>query len=141
MTAAGIDPEVLRRLEDLLHVFGRVPRAQVLDALKSTDFTNLMRSPEQRYARAGFPTKVVESLSNSTPVICNLTSDLGRYLRDGENSLLVEDCTPEALARVLAKAVALTQEQRAAMQARALASAEADFLDTGYLDVLDGLCR
>jgi hypothetical protein len=69
---------------------GRIPRPQVLEELSKADFTVLMRSEEQRYAKAGFPTKFVESLATATPVIANSTSDLGMYLKDGENGYVVK---------------------------------------------------
>ena len=53
---------------------------------------------------AGFPTKVVESLALGTPVITNLTSDLGFCVFDGRNGVILDarseqDASPEAVAR------------------------------------------
>lgn len=115
MIAAGIGSEVLDKLEKQLVIHGRVSHDEVLRILKGTHFTLLMRSPEQRYAKAGFPTKVVESLSRSTPVICNLTSDLGEHLTDGVDSLIVEECNPQSLFQQLAKAITMKHEQRVTM--------------------------
>lgn len=112
LAAMGVNPTVLQTIESSLVMRGRVTRDEVLETLKSADFTVLMRSPTLRYAKAGFPTKAVESLSHSTPIIANLTSDLHRYLVDGVNALIVEDCTPEALAKVLKKAIRLTVDER-----------------------------
>ena len=74
-----------------------------------------MRSETQRYAQAGFPTKSTESLSHATPMIANITSDLGKYLVDGYNSLIVSDNTPESLETVLKKAISLSKVERAQM--------------------------
>lgn len=112
---SGIAPSVLQSVEDSIVIHGRVKREEVLDLLKTADFTILMRSAEHRYAKAGFPTKAVESLSHSTPIIANLTSDLHRYLVDGVNSLIVEDCSPEALVKTLRRAIDLSMEEREQM--------------------------
>ena len=68
-----IDEETLNKIKDNIKVLGRVPREIVLENLKQADFTVLLRSPVQRYAQAGFRTKVVESLASATPVILNIT--------------------------------------------------------------------
>lgn len=111
----GVSQETINIVKNALIFYGRVPRSKVLEVLKETDFTILMRSEEQRYAKAGFPTKLVESLSHSTPMIANITSDMERYLSDGYNALIVSQCDPEALAIVLKKAIKLSLEQRIQM--------------------------
>ncbi|MFG1779340.1 glycosyltransferase [Micromonospora sp. NPDC049048] len=108
-----------RQLRDLLgteppemvEVVGRVPQWTVPQLLREADFSVLLRPPA-RYANAGFPTKVCESMANGTPVICNLTSDLGRYLEDGVNALVCADHSVNALAATLHRAVRLTAEER-----------------------------
>lgn len=88
------------------HVFfrGRVTREEVMRFLKNADFTILFRLSNERYARAGFPTKVVESLATGTPVLCNLSSDLELYLNDGFNSVIVDKldpiCCADAIRRI-----------------------------------------
>lgn len=106
---------------------GRVSRDEVLKQLEKTDFTVLLRSSELRYAKAGFPTKVVESLATATPVICNITSDLGDYLISGENSLIVEACTAEAFETTLQKALALSFEEKQTLCYNARKTAEREF--------------
>jgi glycosyltransferase involved in cell wall biosynthesis len=96
VNTCGVSQQVLDKLGNSLKAVGRIPRDGVLKNLEEADFTVLMRSPDQRYAKAGFPTKVVESLSSGTPVICNITSDLGDYIRDGENGIVVDRCSAEA---------------------------------------------
>ena len=139
MLAAGIGSEVLDKLEKQLVIHGRVSHDEVLRILKGTHFTLLMRSPEQRYAKAGFPTKVVESLSMSTPVICNLTSDLGEYLVDDENALLVEECSPNALQRQLYRASRMSKAQLLDMCCNACETASKRFNYVAFLSALKKL--
>jgi glycosyltransferase involved in cell wall biosynthesis len=108
-------------------LLGRISHDEVLKNLEEADFTVLMRSETQRYARAGFPTKVVESLASATPVICNITSDLGNYLVDGENSMIVSGCTAESFAITLKRILALSQVEKAAMKISARKTAEKNF--------------
>ena len=111
----GISEETFNKIQPCLAISGRVPRTAVLEQLKKTDFTILVRSPKQRYAKAGFPTKAVESLSRSTPMIANVTSDLGQYLVDGYNSFIVNECTAESLAVELRRALDLSLSERQQM--------------------------
>ncbi len=115
MLKNGFSSEMIKNLGVSLKVYGRVSREQVFEVLKRSDFTVLVRAENQRYSKAGFPTKVVESLSHSTPVIANITSDLDRYLLDGYNSLIIDNCTPEDIVSVLRKAISLSADERKQM--------------------------
>lgn len=115
-------------LPTCVHAHGRVSRAEVVKALRKSDFTILMRDPSKRFAQAGMPTKITESLGSGVPVIANLTSDLGKYLVDGVNAFIVDRFAADALACVLRKALVTTHEDRLSMREAARASAE-DALD------------
>ena len=133
----GVEPAYIEKLGDKLCCMGRVPRERVLQELKKADFTILMRSSKQRYAKAGFPTKFVESLATATPVIANLTSDLHMYLKDGENGYAVPDESADSLAKVLMQALELTHEERCNMQKKARESAEIFFDYRQYVDSIE----
>lgn len=75
----------------LLHFYGRISRNDVLNLYKNMDFSLLFRDSQLRYSKAGFPTKVVESLFCGVPVLCNLSSDLGDYLLHNFNSFVVKE--------------------------------------------------
>ena len=137
MIAAGISSEVLNKLENQLVIHGRVSHDEVLRILMGTHFTLLIRSPEQRYAKAGFPTKVVESLARSTPVICNLTSDLYLYLIDNENALLINNGDCYTLSGVLEKAICMSEQERARMCREAAVAAFEKFYQNNYLKQLE----
>lgn len=120
-----------------VHAHGRVPRAEVITALESADFTILMRDPSMRFAQAGMPTKVTESLGCGTPVIANITSDLGDYLVDGRNSLLVGDYSSKACAQAVKRAVNLTLDERLSMRREAFKSMRSGLDYRVYVDVLE----
>ena len=129
----GVSQVTIDSIRSSLIFYGRVPRLRVLEVLKQSDFTVLMRSETQRYAKAGFPTKLVESLSHSTPVIANLTSDMELYLKDGNNSLIVPECTSEALVKVLQKAIELPLKTRREMCENAYQTAKTKFYYTNFI--------
>lgn len=137
----GVPQETIDLLSTTLNVYGRVPRSKVLEVLTKSDFTILMRSDTQRYAKAGFPTKAVESLSHSTPVIANLTSDLHRYLYDGANALIVKDCTPESLAAVLRTAIQLSLKERNQMCKNAYNTAADMLYYKNFIPVLEKIMK
>lgn len=116
------------RLQGCLRILGRVPREKVLQELRTKHFTVLMR-PVSRYSMAGFPSKIPESLAAGVPVMGNVTSDLGDYLCDGSNALLVGDASSFALSQALRRAIALKAYQLDGMSdsARDLAVSKFDY--------------
>ena len=71
-----------------------------------------------------------------TPVIANLTSDIGKYLQDGENGIVCENETPKACAVALKKALLLTDEEKTNMRAKAFSTAEVGFNYLAYTEAL-----
>ncbi len=61
------------------------------------------------------------------PVICNLTSDIGLYVHDGQEGLVVKDCSAEAFAEGLRRALSLSPDERNRMRSRARQRAETSF--------------
>ncbi len=135
----GVDEEILQSLNNIIVYKDRVKREEVLKNLEEADFTVLIRSPYQRYAKAGFPTKVVESLASGTPVICNLTSDLVDYIKDGENGIIVEECSAEAISISIKRALTITFEHRKMMYKNARKCAEESFDYTLYTEIIRGI--
>lgn len=125
-----------RDLPAAVEVLGRVPQEKVAEYVAMADFSVLLREPAH-FANAGFPTKFVESLANGTPVIANLTSDLGLYLQDGIDGLVCSDHSVEAFVVALKRALALTKEQKRAMRVEARRQAEIAFDFREYADGLD----
>lgn len=134
-----IAPEVIDACSDVLELCGRVPRAEVLRLMEEADFVLLPRDASLRYAKAGFPSKVVEALANATPIFCNISSDLGEFLTDGENSVISESHRPEDIAKAIKRAVRLTPEQKNNMSKNALETAKNHFDYRLYAEVLDKL--
>ena len=135
----GVNLQALEKCGTAINCLGRVSREEVLRNLSQADYTLLLRSAQQRYAQAGFPTKVVESLATATPVVTNLTSDLGLYLRDGENAIIIQGDSKEEVRIAIEKAVAVSADQRTQMQKNARKTAEESFDYRHYLQHMQKL--
>lgn len=118
----GSNSGLLEQLKDSIAFHGRVNPDEVLALLANADFSFLIR-PDMKYAHAGFPSKFVESLSAGLPVICNLTSDIGMYLKDGQNGFVMNDTSVESFVECVRKASFLSEEKR--MQMKLAAKTEA----------------
>ncbi|MDR6904805.1 glycosyltransferase involved in cell wall biosynthesis [Agromyces sp. 3263] len=115
-----------------MHWHGRLDHSAARQLVAGSDFVVLQR-PEARYAKAGFPTKIVESLWMGTPVMANNSSDLAAYLVEGFNAASVEDDSPGALARTVRRQlVEKSSFERAAIQE----AARRDFASSRFTDVL-----
>lgn len=122
----GPDGELLETLHESLHFTGRLPHREALRKLAQADFSILLR-PDAQFANAGFPTKLVESLAMGVPVICNLTGDIGLYVKDGCEGIVVPDCTPEAFAGGIRRILSMSLDERLAMRRHARNRAEVSF--------------
>jgi glycosyltransferase involved in cell wall biosynthesis len=111
----GKNVPMLDALGEAVVYHGRVPHPMAIALVAQADFSILVR-PDERFAHAGFPTKLVESLSLGVPVITNLTSDIGEYVRDCKEGIVLEGCDPEAFAVGVRKALAMPREQWSAMR-------------------------
>ena len=118
-----------------VEVLGRMPQDNVAKIVQQADFSVLLREP-LRFAQAGFPTKFVESMSNGTPVIANLSSDLGTYLHDGIEGFVCRDHSVDAFAESLHRALLLPAAERLKMRFAARKQAEHSFCFSTYTNVL-----
>lgn len=105
-----------KELSERIQFLGRVSQDDVPSYYAIADFMLLLREPTRK-SNAGFPTKFSESFTSGTPVIANLTSDLGKYIQDGKTGFVVDEPSEEALYRTLKdRVLVLTREQIATMK-------------------------
>ncbi len=139
VTKCNVDNNILDLLEDTIFVYGRLPHEEAIEWVCKADYTLLLRDADLRYAKAGFPTKIVESLSCGTPPVCNLSSDLDMYLKDGENAIISDSHSPEDLKKALIKAIACSSEEKKKMRFSARKTAEDSFDYKKYISVLKAI--
>ena len=111
----GSDAGCLDEFGAAITCHGRVPQHRVPRLVAEADFSFLLR-PNARYAQAGFPTKLVESLSAGVPIITNPTSDIAEYVRDGKEGILLDGFTPEAFGAGVRRVLAMPRQQWHAMR-------------------------
>jgi glycosyltransferase involved in cell wall biosynthesis len=137
MTCLGFSRETLVRCagaalvdgaerEGGLVCLGRVDQADVAARLAAADFGLLLRKRE-RWSAACFPSRVTEYLSLGVPMLCNVTSDLGSYLRDGREALVVEEVSEKAFVAAVRRAWSLSHQARASMRQAAWRRARESF--------------
>ena len=71
-------------------VHGRVSYDELENALLNSNYQIFIK-PKRRSSNAQFPTKLAESMSYGTPVICNDTGDINLYLKDGINGFICDE--------------------------------------------------
>ena len=111
----GLKSNEVEDLKGIVKCHGRIPYSEVKKKIAESDFTILVR-PQKRYANAGFPTKVGESFACGTPVISNITSDLGKYLIDMKNSIICKDETVESCKQALLKTLEIETKEYSKMR-------------------------
>jgi glycosyltransferase involved in cell wall biosynthesis len=84
---------------------GRRPHNIVDDLYRYIDFSLLLKPEKKRFSKAGFPTKISESLAHGVPVVCNISSDLSKYLKDGVNSFIVPQSSIKSFAGTIHRAL------------------------------------
>lgn len=132
----GINKININDLSNCLFCHDRIPYEKVKNKIASSDFTILLR-PNKRYANAGFPTKIGESMASGTPVIANLTSDIGKYLTDGFNGLVCDNETVDACYNSLIRAIDLSDIEKEEMRKNALSTAKNSFDISNYVEILE----
>ena len=128
---SGITAEQKKNLDKFITCHGRVSLDEVKVGLSKADYTILLR-PNERYANAGFPTKVGESMAMGIPVIANITSDLELYIHDNIEGIICKNETPQSCAEALKKATMINETKRAEMRTCARKQAEKSFYYQAY---------
>ncbi|XCP85321.1 glycosyltransferase [Roseburia hominis] len=88
LTAYPKDKQIIQEINEI-RFHGKESMEFVQDAVNCADFTILLRD-RNRATMAGFPTKVVESISCGTPVITTNTSDLDKYILNERTGFIIE---------------------------------------------------
>ncbi len=120
------EPGLLKKVGGSVIIHGRVPQPQVQDIMRNADFVFFMR-PQRRSSDAGFPTKLGESMSVGTPVMTNDTGDIAKYVRSGENGLLIASTSDDAVRDTLIQAINMSADELAQMRKSTRTTAEVAF--------------
>ncbi len=113
-------------LPTYIHCIGCVPQDEIPKYYHKNHFSILLRE-DKRYAHAGFPTKLVESLGAGVPLITNHTSDIPKYIIDGENGFLVKDTNDVTLLKCFQHILSLNGNEIYTMSQKAFQSSKDNF--------------
>jgi glycosyltransferase involved in cell wall biosynthesis len=133
----GTDAWILEKFSSQLCFTGRLPHVEALKRVGEGDFSIILR-PKERYAEAGFPTKLVESLSCGVPVIANLTSDIGDYVHDNVEGLVLRDFSTDSFVTGINRAFDMSMEGRRQMRVWARDRAAMSFDYRNWVEPLKG---
>ena len=106
----------------------------------NSDFSILFRKNDKTNT-AGFPTKVVESLSLGTPIFLNYSSDLHLFLHDGINAIVIDEFSVENLKSVLIKIIEMPFSQLQKMRKSALQTADESFSIHSRTKLMDSFLK
>lgn len=126
----------IEKLGQSLIAYGRLPREKTVEKVRMADFSLLLRDETLRYAKAGFPTKIVESLACGTPPMCNYSSDLSMYLVDGENAFIINGHNAQAVNVTLERILCLDKTRFDRIRVNARATAEKCFDYRNYKETV-----
>ena len=116
--------------------YGRIPHKQCVEIVESADFSILIRE-NLRYAKAGFSTKLSESLSLGVPVLCNTVGGADEIIQNGYNGINIDSCNSEDIFGAIERIISMDVDEIDSLKKNALNTAES-FFDGGlYLDVLN----
>lgn len=131
----GLQERIFDKVSSSVVFHGRIPHEEVKKQISRADFTILLR-PNKKYANAGFPTKVGESMACCVPVMGNITSDLGGIYVDGYNAIVCRNETPKSCAEAFRKGLSLTADEKNKMRKNAYETAVRKFDFCKYRDAM-----
>ena len=113
--------------------YGRVAHERVLDIVRSADFGVLLRRP-LRYAKAGFSTKLAETMMLGVPMLCNRVGGAEMLLEDRIDGYLVDTADESALIAALEQLCGMPNEALCEMKQAARRKAMELFSLQNYVE-------
>lgn len=123
--------------ESFVSYVGRLGHRATMQLVANSHFSLIVRR-SSRAVNAGFPTKLVESLAVGTPVIGNVTSDLGQYVIDGETGFVIGELTGASFVEALMRAHRTTEHDYDMLSRSCRQTAERAFDDQAYVTSMAG---
>lgn len=128
---APIPTDSQQLLEKGIRYLPRMPHEAVLDALGQHDFSVLLRS-NARYAKAGYSTKVAESLYNGTPVFCNEIGGADMDIRHGCNGIKISAADTQTIENALTDILQMSRETILEMKNQAFVFGQKKYARKNY---------
>ena len=110
--------------------FGRVSQDLIPAYYKKADFMVFFREPNRKNM-AGFPTKFAESITAGIPVITNSTSDLPKYIVNGQTGFMIDGYSFDDIMKIMKEKI-LRLDRDAIEKMKAYTSASSYLFDYHY---------
>ncbi len=94
-------------------------RSEIIEQVSQSDFSILFRYP-LRYAKAGYSTKMAESLSLGTPILCNKVGGSDLDIIDGVTGFVIENYEEDTLLSIFDKLNSLSKDYLQTMRAECI---------------------
>lgn len=91
---------------------GRISREELSNIYVDVDFSILLKDPKKLFSKAGFPTKMTESLAFGVPMVCNLSGDMNLYMKNQYNCFVCPTYKPADFRDSLIKAIDSSSDNR-----------------------------
>jgi len=115
---------------------GRIKQTEVPSYYNVSDFSIIVRE-NSRKSMAGFPTKLVESMMAGRPILLNYTSDMDKYIIDGQNGFILPNWTSLELQKMLSRLVKLSRDDIEEMKTKALQCGLEKFNYRAYINQME----
>lgn len=113
---------------------------QVIEYVRASDFTVLFRR-EKRFAKAGYSTKVAESLFNGVPVLCNEIGGTDTDIENGKNGIKIKGLSMEDVYEGLLQIARLNREESAEIRRNCRMIGDRLFNADHYVEQIDAFLR
>ena len=132
--------KAITELPKNIQAHGYISMDLAQEITSNADFSILFRKNDKTNT-AGFPTKVVESLSLGTPLFLNYSSDLHLYLQDGKNAIVIDNFNVETLKSALIRITEIPFSQLLKMRENALQSSDKNFSIHSKISLMDSFLK
>ena len=113
---------------------------QVIEYVRASDFTVLFRR-EKRFAKAGYSTKVAESLFNGVPVLCNEIGGTDTDIENRKNGIKIKGLSMEDVHEGLLQIARLNREESAEIRRNCRVIGDHLFNADHYVEQIDAFLR
>lgn len=141
----GISPKAIIKKEGLTkndyiksleytYYLGSIPKSTLNQIYPNIDYGILLKNPNKRFSKAGFPTKMAECFSCGIPLVCNLSGDMPYFAIDGFNCIVSPTYQIEDFKQAIEKSIQLYSNHNL-LSKNALKTAELYLKNENYIDL------
>jgi len=116
--------------------FPRMTNKEVIEKIGQHDFTVLLRRNKQ-FSKAGYSTKIAESLFNGTPVFCNEIGGADLDVVEGKTGVKIKSLDIEVIISALNEIIEMSPQKITEMKVKSYSFGKSEYAAESYADCLD----